>query len=73
MAALYHLAVNPDKQAKLREEIMSKSERRPYLRACIKETMRIMPVVPGNLRKTTKEYNILGYNIPKDVRMNIFF
>ncbi|KAJ8724865.1 hypothetical protein PYW07_015823 [Mythimna separata] len=66
-ATLYLLAKNPEKQAKLREEIMSNSERRPYLRACIKESLRVMPVVSGNARKTTKTYNILGYEVPKDV------
>lgn len=67
MAVLYLLAKNPEKQNKLREEILSKQEKRPYLRACIKEAIRLMPVVGGNLRKTTKEYNVLGYKIPKDV------
>ncbi|KAJ8726838.1 hypothetical protein PYW08_015235 [Mythimna loreyi] len=70
-ATLYLLANNPDKQAKLREEIMSRSERRPYLRACIKESMRLMPVVSGNARKTSKMYNILGYEVPKGV--NVIF
>lgn len=68
IGALYLLAKNQEKQNKLREEILSKKEKRPYLRACIKETIRLMPVVGGNLRKTSKEYNALGYKIPKDVR-----
>ncbi|XP_047023321.1 cytochrome P450 CYP12A2-like [Helicoverpa zea] len=68
-ATLYLLAKHPDKQAKLREEIMSKSEKRPYLRACIKESIRIMPVVSGNMRMATKEYNIMGYRIPKDMHV----
>ncbi|KAJ8724862.1 hypothetical protein PYW07_015820 [Mythimna separata] len=68
-ATLYLLAKNPDKQAKLREEIMSKSEKRPYLRACVKESLRVMPVVSGNIRKTTKEFDILGYKIPKDMQV----
>ncbi|XP_014364516.2 cytochrome P450 CYP12A2 [Papilio machaon] len=61
----YLLAKNPEKQNKLREEILSCSEKRPYLKACIKEAMRIMPVVSGNLRQTSKEYSLLGYHIPK--------
>lgn len=69
IATLYLLAKNPEKQEKLREEILSKSERRPYLRACIKESMRIMPVVSGNFRLTTKEYDILGYRIPKNMHV----
>ncbi|XP_052737992.1 cytochrome P450 CYP12A2 [Bicyclus anynana] len=65
-AILYFLAKNPDKQKKLREEILTDKEKRPYLRACIKESMRLMPVVSINVRVTTKEYNILGYKLPKD-------
>ncbi|XP_068628185.1 cytochrome P450 CYP12A2-like [Battus philenor] len=66
---LYFLANNPEKQNKLREEIFSGVEKRPYLKACIKEAMRIMPVVSGNMRETSKEYNLLGYNIPKHTFM----
>ncbi|XP_072941563.1 cytochrome P450 CYP12A2-like [Epargyreus clarus] len=68
-ATLYFLATHPEKQAKLREEITSKQERRPYLKACIKESMRIMPVVSGNLRKICKDYNIMGYKIPADIHV----
>ncbi|XP_028028461.1 cytochrome P450 CYP12A2-like [Bombyx mandarina] len=66
-ATLYLMAINQDKQQKLREEVMSKNGKRSYLRACIKEAMRILPVVSGNMRRTTKEYNILGYHIPENV------
>ncbi|CAG4940257.1 unnamed protein product [Colias eurytheme] len=67
IATFYLLANNPEKQKKLREEVLSQSERKPYLKACIKESMRIMPVVAGNLRLTSKEYNLLGYKIPKNM------
>lgn len=39
----------------------------PYLRACIKESMRMMPVVSGNLRATGKDTVIEGHRVPKDV------
>ncbi|KAG6460397.1 cytochrome P450 CYP12A2 [Manduca sexta] len=68
-ATLYLLATHPEKQQKLREELLSKSEKKPYLKACIKESMRVMPVASGNTRRTTKEYNILGYHIPKDMEI----
>ncbi|KAJ0179196.1 hypothetical protein K1T71_004908 [Dendrolimus kikuchii] len=68
-ATLYLLAKNPEKQEILREEVFSKKDKRPYLRACIKESFRVMPVVSGNIRLTTKEYNILGYQIPKDIHV----
>ncbi|XP_034825339.1 cytochrome P450 CYP12A2-like [Maniola hyperantus] len=64
-STLYLLAKNQDKQNKLRQEILSDKEKRPYLKACIKESMRILPIVAGNMRVATKEYNILGYKIPK--------
>nr|QGA73306.1 cytochrome P450 CYP12A2-like protein transcript variant 2 [Spodoptera frugiperda] len=67
-ATLYLLAKNPEKQDKLREELRSGSDRR-YLRACVKESLRIMPVVSGNIRKTTKEYSLMGYKIPKDMEV----
>ncbi|XP_050678128.1 cytochrome P450 CYP12A2-like isoform X2 [Leptidea sinapis] len=67
IATLYFLANNQEKQVKLREEIQSDNDQQPYLRACLKESMRMMPVVAGNLRKTTKEYSVLGYKIPKDM------
>nr|QLI62175.1 cytochrome P450 26 [Streltzoviella insularis] len=66
IATLYLLATNQEKQNKLREEVTSTHDKRSYLKACIKESLRMMPVVSGNLRQTTKEYNILGYRIPKD-------
>ncbi|KAJ8726837.1 hypothetical protein PYW08_015234 [Mythimna loreyi] len=67
MATLYLLAKHQKKQNLLREEIMSNSERRPYLRACMKESLRLMPVVAGNARRTTKVFHLLGYEIPKGV------
>lgn len=67
ISTLYLLAKNQDKQDKLREEILTQGEKRPYLKACIKESMRMKPVVAGNMRLSTKEYNLLGYRIPKGV------
>nr|AJN91160.1 cytochrome P450 monooxygenase CYP333B27 [Cnaphalocrocis medinalis] len=69
--SLYLLAKNQEKQDKLREEIASGQEKRPYLKACIKESLRMIPVTPGNLRMTTVDYNILGYAIPKDTQLGI--
>ncbi|XP_047989212.1 LOW QUALITY PROTEIN: cytochrome P450 CYP12A2-like [Leguminivora glycinivorella] len=67
IATLYLLALNPEKQNKLREEVLTGHTRKPYLRACIKESLRVLPVVNGNVRLATKEYNLLGYKIPKDI------
>ncbi|XP_013138512.1 PREDICTED: cytochrome P450 CYP12A2-like [Papilio polytes] len=69
VSILYLLAKNPQKQRKLREELLSGSEKQSYLKACVKEGMRIMPVASGNVRETTKEYNILGYHIPKQKKI----
>ncbi|GBP65036.1 Cytochrome P450 CYP12A2 [Eumeta japonica] len=67
ISVLYLLAVNPEKQLKLREEILSQNERKQYLKACIKEAMRVQPTAFANLRMSTKEYNLNGYIIPKGV------
>ncbi|XP_050678124.1 cytochrome P450 CYP12A2-like isoform X1 [Leptidea sinapis] len=67
ISALYFLATNQDKQNKLREEL--KDEKNLYLKACIKESMRLLPAVPYNLRRASKDYHIMGYNIPKGTFM----
>lgn len=76
---LYNLAKNPDKQEILRKEILTILPEKdskltatsfnnvPYLRAVIKESLRILPVVNGNVRATGQDIVLQGYRIPKDV------
>ncbi|EEB11516.1 cytochrome P450, putative [Pediculus humanus corporis] len=74
---IYHLAKNPEKQEKLyrelynllpndddliTEKIISQSV---YLSACIKESLRIKPVIIGNGRSLTSNAIINNYQIPK--------
>ncbi|EFA02807.1 cytochrome P450 301B1 [Tribolium castaneum] len=78
---LYQLSLHQEKQAKLYEEIASllpckstqisheKLDQMHYLKACIKETMRMYPVVIGNGRCTTRDRVIGGYQIPKGVQV----
>ncbi|VVC39834.1 Hypothetical protein CINCED_3A013845 [Cinara cedri] len=78
---LYQLSRYPDKQEKLRKEIQTvlpdantkitsdKLEQLQYLKACIKETLRMYPVVIGNGRCMTKETIISGYKIPIGVQV----
>uniref|UniRef100_A0A182IJQ1 Uncharacterized protein n=1 Tax=Anopheles atroparvus TaxID=41427 RepID=A0A182IJQ1_ANOAO len=78
---LYCLAKNPDKQAKLREElrtIMPKKDspltpenmrNLPYLRACIKEGLRLIQPIAGNIRATGRDIVLQGYRIPKDMHV----
>ncbi|CAH2048629.1 unnamed protein product, partial [Iphiclides podalirius] len=63
---LYNLAINPEVQKKLRKELSSKQPSK-YLKACLKESLRLYPVLPANLRRTTKEHVVGGYCIPKGV------
>ena len=79
ISTLYCLAKNPDKQEKLREEIMTilpdiatpltsqAMKNMPYLRAVIKEAMRLHPITSGNFRATGRDIVLQGYRIPKDV------
>ncbi|KAI9565465.1 hypothetical protein GHT06_009257 [Daphnia sinensis] len=74
---LYYLARNPEKQEKLREEILSvvgpkgssptasTLNNLPYLKACIKESFRLMPAANANARITDKDLVLSGYIIPK--------
>ncbi|XP_034236373.1 probable cytochrome P450 301a1, mitochondrial [Thrips palmi] len=74
---MYQLATNPDKQQKLHEELdrvipdpskpltKQQLEDMRYLRACIKESMRVMPILVGNARTTIRDLVIGGYQVPK--------
>lgn len=78
-AALYFLAKNTKVQNKLREEIKKflPEKNSPvtkdtlaeckYLRAVIRETLRLAPIALGNLRSAAKDMVIEGYRIPKGV------
>lgn len=85
---LYYMAKNPEKQEKLRDEIKnlpldvngeltpSSFLKAPYLRACLKEVMRLAPIVPGTARAAGKDLVLKGYHIPKGVNSNfntVFF
>lgn len=76
---LYNLAKNPNKQEKLRQEILQILPEKnsklsatsfnnvPYLRAVIKESLRLKPVVNGNIRAVPEDLVLQGYQIPKGV------
>ncbi|CAH0560855.1 unnamed protein product [Brassicogethes aeneus] len=78
---LYQLSQHEEKQENLHREILrilpetnsqltsEKLEQMNYLKACIKETMRLKPVVIGNGRCTTSDSIIAGYEIPKGVQI----
>jgi len=77
---LYHIATNPEKQEKLREEVMSVLpdkaspvthdvlNQTKYAKACIKESLRLFPIAAGILRTLQTDVCIGGYRIPKGVR-----
>lgn len=81
-SVLYHLSKNPEKQYHLHKEAISllKNVNSPvtadtlnkalYLKACIKESMRLSPVAAGNTRTTTKNCVLGGYQIHKGVQIS---
>lgn len=78
-ATLYYIANNPEKQERLREEIMSMLPDKTspityeilnqtrYTKACIKESLRLFPIFIGTLRTMDTDACIGGYKIPAGV------
>ncbi|EDX13484.1 GD18694 [Drosophila simulans] len=70
-----NLSKSPDKQARLLEEIrgilpnkdslltMENMRNLPYLRACIKEGIRMYPIGPGTLRRMPHDVVLSGYRV----------
>lgn len=64
--ALYYLAKNTSCQLLAFDDVADVNHY--YLRACIKETLRLSPTGGGHTRKTGEHLILGGYFIPKDVR-----
>lgn len=74
---LYCLAKDPARQARLRAELKTILPQKdspltganmrnlPYLRACIKEGLRLYQPTIGNIRTTARDLVLQGYQIPK--------
>lgn len=77
LSTLYMIAKNPDKQDALRQEVMKilpnkntpltieNTKTTPYLRACLKEALRITPITPANFRLTGCDVVLSNFRIPK--------
>ncbi|XP_017470680.1 PREDICTED: probable cytochrome P450 12a5, mitochondrial [Rhagoletis zephyria] len=77
VGALVCLAKNPEKQKKLRQEVLRVLPRKdgdftidaldniPYLRACLKEALRIYPLAIGNIRVLHNDVLLSGFRVPK--------
>ena len=72
---LYMMAKNPDKQVILRQEVLSvlgnnttatptTLAEMPYLKAWVRETLRLYPVLPVTFRILPTDTNLSGYHIP---------
>lgn len=73
------LALNPEKQEKLRAEVFEllpnidskfteySFDHSPYFRGALKESMRLHPLNPGNMRGAGEDLVLDGYQIPKNV------
>lgn len=81
LGILFCLAKNQDKQQKLREELLKilpgkddkltpdKLRNMPYLRAVIKEGIRLFPPTSVNIRKADQDLVLSGYRIPKGLEV----
>ncbi|XP_068083426.1 probable cytochrome P450 301a1, mitochondrial isoform X2 [Anabrus simplex] len=80
---LFNLANNPKKQEVLFQEVkrlLPESRSQPvtmeifnemrYLRACLKESMRLNPINFGNLRRNPEDIVLSNYHIPKGIIRN---
>ena len=78
---LYHLSKNPKVQEKVRQEILANSDpktghitesglnRMRLMKACLKETHRLTPVIGINSRRSKEDVEMKGYLIPKNTDM----
>ena len=78
----YHLANNQDVQKRLFEEVseamnggneitVEKLSRMPYLKACVKESFRLTPTIPGIVRVLPTDLCLSGYHIPKGLSIKL--
>lgn len=85
VGALLCLAKNPAKQEILRDEIRRVLPQKdgafiadplthaPYLRACLKESLRVYPVAIGNMRVPQNDLVLSGYQVPKGSYVSMIF
>lgn len=65
---LHYLSQCDNIQEAARDDALSKNDNLPYLKACVKETLRMSPTAGANSRFLPKDTAIGGYLIPKSVR-----
>ncbi|XP_065371244.1 cytochrome P450 CYP12A2-like isoform X2 [Calliphora vicina] len=77
------MAEYPEKQEKLRQEVLNilphkdsefdenALKNMPYLRACIKESLRYYPLVVGNARVPANDVVLGGYRVPKGTQVSM--
>lgn len=76
MAMTFHyLATNPEIQEQAHQNVLGQgsAEGLSFLRACIKETLRLSPTAGANSRFLASDANIGGYVVPAGVSSYIVY
>jgi len=79
---MHLLAINPDKQERLRRELQPvkdgmitpqylTSPQSAYLKACVKESLRLRPALIGTARVLDRDVVVSGFTVPKGTFINI--
>ncbi|XP_018327235.1 probable cytochrome P450 49a1 isoform X2 [Agrilus planipennis] len=69
---LHYLAHNKKAQSRAREEVLQSQQEYKYLKACLKETLRLKPTAGANSRFLANDTVIEGFEVPSGTLVTAF-